>query len=371
MNERYDDHDYDAFGDSGCSDSGEHHFDESFASGVPGEYGVADELAAAWFDEGSAADAAEPLETGDSLRLADLAFLHALLEKIHLPTNRNTEDRIQRVMTQIDREADGRGGLEKPRPAELVSTLWRVGRWAFPSFTAAAILVAGATYYWIATPGRSAYAAVQRAYLDAARAKDRQYDITTDVRISNSHSMSIESKLNCRGNDKFTLRHPVLAGQAWFGCNGHEAWMVPAIGHTRTDIKPTAVMDWIRKQGLNIPDAQISALINFLASSFELELLPNEKLPTDGDILWQRVRGVRREETNEKPQYVELWAHPETGIARKLVFAWNRKPDQLGVTRITFDLTGEEPQPDSWYEAAGHQPLPILPFPTLAPVAQP
>ena len=147
--------------------------------------------------------------------------------------------------------------------------------------------------------------------------------------------------------------------------------MVPAVGQRHTKAQPTMALEWIHKQGLNLPDPHISSLINFLANQFDLDLLPSEPLPDAGNVLWQRVRGVRREVQADRPQLVELWSHPETGVARKLVFEWQRHSDQLGVARITFDLLSEDPMPDSWYEADSHQPLPILPIPPIVPIAQP
>jgi hypothetical protein len=225
-------------------------------------------------------------------------------------------------------------------------------------------------WYWISQVPPSAQAAVERAYRDAMQPRDRQYQVVTELRISTNHTMSIESQLTVRGNQKFTLRHPVQLGQCWIGSNGDVGWYVPAVGVPRTDDDPVIAMEWARKQGIGLPDLHVSALIDFLATRFDLELLPSEKLPDAGDVLWQRVRGIRREPQADRCQLVELWCHPRTGVAQKIVMQWDRKPGELGLASITLDLVREKQLPDRWYEAASHQPLPILPFPPIVPLIQ-
>lgn len=326
-----------------------------------------DALASDWLDDRAPINPAEDISDLERARLADLAFLDVLLERIHACDPRATDARVQRAMAAISDEA----------PQRLLATpSARYYRWrtlkplTVSSFTAAAILLLLLTLYWPIDSARTAYAAVQRAYLDASRLKDRQYRITTELRISSNHMMSIESLLTVRGGEKFTLRHPVMFGQCWIGSNGRQGWFIPAIGVPKTEGDPVIVMEWVRKQGVELPDMHVNALIEFLEEHFELELLPSEKLPEEGDILWQRVRGTTRSHQAGKLQFVELWAHPKTGIARKILLKWDRKPQDLGITQISLDLAGEQQMPDSWYEPTSHQPLPVLPLPPIVPSLQ-
>lgn len=341
--------------------------------GAPGAgYGRADELASAWFDDAQEIDPDVSMPASDSRRLADLYFLNALLERLHMQDGRTPEDRIRRVMSAIPTEEADWTDHQVAMPASLErhrrSTAWR---WLFSSATAAALVFALFGYWWISTPGQSAYAAVERAYRDAIQPRDREYHVSSEVRITTNHTMSIESQLVVRGGEKFTLRHPVQLGQCWIGSNGQQGWYVPAVGVPRTENDPVIAMQWARKHGVGLPDLHVSALIDFLATSFDLELLPSEKLAGRGDIAWQRVRGVRREAEGDKCHLVELWAHPRTGVAQKIIIEWERQPGELGLMSITLNLVREKQLPDDWYEAASHQPLPILPVPPIVPMLHP
>lgn len=339
-------------------------------------YGRADELASAWFDEGVTLDE-QSLSTDDTARLADLAFLNALLERMNVNENKSTanehsvEANILRVMDSIGVEESQWTHETLAEPVSVQRSRFRsVLRWGVSSATAASLLLAFG-WYWISLPGRTAHAAVERAYLEAIELQDRQYHVVTEMRISTAHTMSVESELTVRGGEKFTLRHPAPLGQCWIGSNGAQGWFVPAVGVPRTENDPVIAMEWARKQGVGLPDLHVSALIDYLATWYDLELLPNETLPGQGQIPWQRVRGTHREPRNDRIQWVELWAHPRTGVAQRIVLRWDREPHELGLCTITVNLAGEKQVADSWYEARSHQPLPILPFPPIVPLLQP
>jgi hypothetical protein len=332
------------------------------------EFGHADDLASQWLDDGLPVDA-DQVHPLDQQRFADLAFLSALLERVHMPDPRNNEERVQRVMASIVDQNES-NLTELARPAVVHARVFRAQRWLFSSVSAAAILVALFAFYWT-DPTRTAHAAVHRALVNATSLQDRQYRVTTEVRISSNHSMSFESFLTVRGGEKFTLRHPAMLGQAWLGSNGEETWVVPAMGQPRRESDPKLAIEWAKKHGIGLPEMHISALIEFLQQQFDLELMPSEKLPGEDDTRWQRLRGERRQSDKDKPQLVELWANPKTGVARKILLDWDRQGADLGLTRITVDLVSEDHVPDSWYEAASHQPLPVLPIPPIMPVVGP
>ncbi len=329
----------------------------------------ADELAAAWLDEESNPDFDQDqnrhpeIDPHDSARVADLAFLNALLERLYLREAQSMEHRVQCTMNAIEADEAAWKAQSLATPASLLWSSRSVARrFAFSSLSAVAVLLLLVAWYSFPSSTQSAYAAVERAYRDAIQSQDRQYKVTTEVRISTTHSMSIESELTVRGSEKFTLRHPVFLGQCWIGSNGDDGWFVPALGVPRTDDDPVIAMEWARKQGISLPDMHVSALIEYLKKWYDLELLPGEALPGEAEVLWQRVRGIRRAEDSKRCHFVELWAHPETGVARKIVLQWARQPGEFGVMNITLDLIGEKQLADSWYEASSHQPLAIFVF---------
>ena len=324
---------------------------------------------------------------GDRARIADLAFLNALLEAVHRPQGNLVAQRVDRVMNAIRSanpfsdphsdqaaagsdsapgfEANAPAHSEKPRPAarRIAAAL---PTWVWPLFSTAAVLLLAAGIYWNSGSHPTARAAVLRASVDAARLADREYHALADLQNPSGSITRTESTLWVRGGEKFVLEHPWMGGHVTIGNNGHRAWFVPLLGLPSQDDDPQQSVWWARKAGWALPDLTVRGLIESLVDDFDLELLPNEALPAHPGIVCQHIRGIRRLADVNRFQVIELWAHPQTGVAQRIVLYWDRPADLAGPERIQVDLVAERPQADVWYEPESHPP--VYPLPLLLPI---
>lgn len=327
-------------------------------------------------DNGLAADGAE--FEGDKARIADLAFLNALLEAVHRPQGDLVAQRVDRVMNSIrsanplaDQTAaaavagNAPDGDLQPRPAarRIAASL---PTWVWPLFSTAAVLLLAAGIYWNSGSHPTARAALVRASVDAARLADREYHALADLQNPSGSITRTESTLWVRGGEKFVLEHPWMGGHVTIGNNGHRAWFVPLLGLPSQDDNPEQSVWWARKAGWALPDLTVRGLIESLVDDFDLELLPNESLPAHPGIVCQHIRGMRRVADVNRFQVIELWAHPQTGVAQRIVLYWDRPADLAGPERIQVDLVAERPQHDTWYEPESHPP--VYPLPLLLPI---
>jgi hypothetical protein len=324
----------------------------------------------------AAADGAE--FEGDKARIADLAFLNALLEAVHRPQGELVAQRVDRVMNAIrsaNPPADqlGAAAIEgsapdgdlQPRPAtrRIAAAL---PSWVWPLFSTAAVLLLAAGIYWNSGSHPTARAALMRASVDAARLADREYRALADLQNPSGSITRTESTLWVRGGEKFVLEHPWMGGHVTIGNNGHRAWFVPLLGLPSQDDNPEQSVWWARKAGWALPDLTVRGLIESLVDDFDLELLPNEALPAHPGIVCQHIRGMRRVADVNRFQVIELWAHQQTGVAQRIVLYWDRPADLAGPERIQVDLVAERPQSDIWYEPESHPP--VYPLPLLLPI---
>lgn len=319
---------------------------------------------------------------GDKARIADLAFLNALLEAVHRPQGNLVAQRVDRVMNVIrsanlttDGLADHTAaasievialdGDQQPRPAtrRIAAAL---PTWVWPLFSTAAVLLLAAGLYWNSGSHPTARAAVLRASVDAARLADREYHALADLQNPSGSITRTESTLWVRGGEKFVLEHPWMGGHVTIGNNGHRAWFVPLLGLPSQDDNPEQSVWWARKAGWALPDLTVRGLIESLVDDFDLELLPSEALPAHPGIVCQHIRGMRRVADVNRFQVIELWAHPQTGVAQRIVLYWDRPADLAGPERIQVDLVAERPQSDIWYEPESHPP--VYPLPLLLPI---
>ena len=335
----------------------------------------------------------EALDQPSARRVADMQFLHVLLNELHHGTTELNSARVQRAMAAIRDEpsfigeaavaarsvaTDSVAATATPLGAavsvaetaphdigEKVPLPWSPSvtsrrNWLIPAAAIAATLTGLAL--WLTPPGTasSAYAAVQRVAADARILKDRRYRVTQSLNFDQGEQGDLESTLYVRGGEKFALEHRGPMGMAWMGSNGREGWLIPALGPPIITDNPRYPARWAREEGLALPDLQLTGLLDLMKERFQLTLLPREPLPDRPEVLCERISG-RCNANDGGANRIELWAHPETGVAQRLVLEWNRAPDEAGLTAVQLDLLAEEPQPDVWYEAEGHRhPRPIL-----------
>jgi hypothetical protein len=99
-----------------------------------------------------------------------------------------------------------------------------------------------------------------------------------------------------------------------------------------------------------MPFLSLTALLERLARSYDLKLLPPEALG-EGEGPCQHVRGTRRGGEEGGPEGIEVWVRPDTGVVRRMVLHLGEGP---GARRLSLELTGEGSLPAEWYEHAAH-----------------
>ncbi|MBL9123660.1 MAG: hypothetical protein JNG90_08510 [Planctomycetaceae bacterium] len=381
--------------------------DDETASGYVPTRNEVDARAASWLDsagfESAGLDtdansgAPAPLVTGAWLgedgkrRLVDLQFLHVLLDEMHRGTAEINSDRVRRAMAAIHEEpsfiADAAvaaavtpeidDALVRPAAAVVPDTTVfpdtrsvaspRWGRslaaprtWLIPAAAVAAAIAGFALWLTPAGPSQTVFAAVQRVTSDARSLRDRQYRILQSLNFAGGEQRQIESLLYVRGGEKFAISHPGVLGTSWMGSNGREGWLIPAIGPPLITDNPSYPARWAEEEGLALPDLQLTGLLELMQQRFQLTLLASEPLPGRPDLFCQHISGWC-DARDGGAQRIQLWAHPETGVAQRLVLEWDRAAGETGLTRIQLDLLSEIPQADAWYEADAHRhPRPIL-----------
>ncbi len=332
---------------------------------------------------------APPLPTDEATRqrAADLRFLHVLLEQIGTPSEAGRERRVQRVMQALDTAlaqpvpSDEEALPSVARSSAATAAWFSFGqRWVISTLTLAAGLLVMAAI-WAGHNGTevSAYAAVEQVYSAATSLQDREYRVVSEIERLGKF-VKVESTLFVRGSEKYSIRHPFVLGEIWIGHNGHQSWLVPPIGvaitREETRNNPQYIRRWASDAGFVLPELQLTALIAHLRDQYELELLPSEPRTTSPEalaaaagetlaaeqlasteVMWRRIRGTLSVEQPGRPTLVDVWCHPETGVARRIDLVWQRNPSSgsgTGLRRMTVELVRDHVFDESWYEPSGH-----------------
>jgi hypothetical protein len=145
-------------------------------------------------------------------------------------------------------------------------------------------------------------------------------------------------------------------GNFWIGGQGKQVWCVPPVGPVLVRDDSRALEIWLARTGAEMPFLQITTILRRMADHYDLEgPRPAEVVGNDG-VLCRHVHGRRRAGAPYGPRTIDLWYHPTTGVAERLVLAWEGEENdnpRSGRT-ITFQREETEPLPEDFYSHTAH-----------------
>ena len=287
---------------------------------------------------------------------ADSRFINALLGFALAPHAELSAKRVDRVMASI---ADSRSTLAPA--AGRYAAKHRRASWARLAVAAVFLIVVGALWRQVGAEN-AAHATVLRC-LEAARSPGaRHYRVTVDVvrPLLGPGKMVFDAYSD--GEERYAVRKRAVspAQELWFGCNGEHYWTLSPEG-------PQSILDFVVLQRLIAKRDKINVDLILLPASlermrmsqnYELSSLEPEPLggpaPGETPVLCTRVRGTRREQLSALPEFVDVWADPETGEARKIILDWKLDDEQISVSKKTIERMPTPDLPVDWFDAEGH-----------------
>lgn len=323
-----------------------------------------EERLAAWHDAMNGEDAppteAEALSAEQKRQLADEQLLHALLRYHYSESDASAERRVDRVLKAIS-----------PRPAK---PLWfRLAR-ATLSSAAAMVLVVVLIQLLLpqTTSATSGFDRVVSAFLDDG---DRAYSIqftmqkTEDDDDSGRPPADAERphSMHRRGPGKLNGATLYLRGAAqyafeiklpddksvWIGQDGQHAWAVRPNGAVLLSKDRDAFHLPFFEEMTTIPLIDVRDTLQTARQGYELD--PPKKVTLDDGRSADYFVAHREGQEGRRPQRIELWADPQTGLLYRLVCS---KMHFGGVVclQLRMDYLDGKTLPADWFEYRGHAP---------------
>lgn len=69
---------------------------------------------------------------------------------------------------------------------------------------------------------------------------------------------------------------------------------------------------------------------------------------------WSYLHATRNDRDFTGPRVVRIWAHPDTGLLRRIEFADIHLRDSPGLKKMIIDLSDEKPLPQDWFAHTAH-----------------
>lgn len=258
---------------------------------------------------------------------------------------------------------------EQQEIAIPVAVARRSGMWRRILIVGAIVL--GGSIAWHLMSGKStAGAAVDLALKVAGEYRERQYQVTAEIRTSDNRKRGIVSQLYVRGPQEFVLDHPgILPGaRLWIGSDSHEYWVLPILGPVWVTQDNGPVKAWLDQLQVTTPFLQMTSALERLQDRYELRNARPTNLPSTTEVAdlrrFRHIHGTLRPGERQGagqaklilPTQVDLAIDPESGEVRRLVLDWSASPKlpHPGLQRITFELANFAQHPHNWYQHRGH-----------------
>ena len=293
-------------------------------------------------------------ERDDERQLADRRWIDALLRRTFRPEVARRETRVTRALAAVRRDAvRHRDGFRTQiaRPPQAARRLWTTA----PAAAALLLIALGIVWVVQVSPQVTADEAIRNAYAAALSMQDREYAVRVDLARPELGPMA--GSVYLRGETHFCMRFDTRRfGEAWFGSNGQEGWVVPGLEAFPVMVTRDLAQLYERLEAFNIqgPFLQITTTIETLREHYDIELETPSHAQPGAPPLFVRVRGTRRADHPFLADRIEFLAHPQRGTIQQLTVEWTDPASRSRIRRLTLDLVSEKPLADDWYEHQAH-----------------
>jgi len=297
-------------------------------------------------------DAGNNPELTAARQQADERLIHALL--LHTHDAQAALDREQRVTQVVQAIRAPVGPVRASGPSAIRA---RFHTWALWGTWAAAALVVIALGYLVLTASQTPALASLNDILGAlARPGDRALHIQVEPLVAElppRHGLNGATLYLRNGREYLLVRRDPNGGELFDGYDGHQSWRIRAGVVVETK-------EGLGAGGLALPQVMSGVLFVDLPQALErirvdytVERLDQIPLPAGG-ALWRHVLARRHSHAVKGPETIEIWAHPTTGMPRRIVFDQGKFQGSTQPRRLTFDLVSEEAQPANWFGPGPH-----------------
>lgn len=299
----------------------------------------------------------------------DEQLVDALLEALFENQRGQAQSLVDRGLQRLEQES--------PTPSSNASThdqhptLKRRGRpWqfaslaSFASLAAVAVLLLAIFLPFLDSSG-NAMAAVARSLERAMEDVGRHYSVSTRLRLA-QQTIDAQAELFVKGGNRCVYRSdsPMDALPVWLGNDRGQTWVVPPIGPVLYG-DADSLDEWAEeKQEIATPYLHVSSFLQRMQESYTLQKLPNVPLETTlgivdcqhivGELSIPATPSQAERKRGSLPRRLELWAHQETGIAMKVIAAWDMDGKLGGRESVTIEYLEEVELADEFFTPNAH-----------------
>ena len=341
------------------------------------ENNLADRLSNQWLDaepSGSefdeyAINASESLDSKQLCRAADVQLVHAMLIGLAENSKDARQRRINKLMQSI------RADKEKPASKKAASSQ-RPRRYVGPviRWGTAAMVIISLAVILMSLPSNKAMATIDQMIASIENAGDRTYSIIvrdqkTGRRERAGRGSAVErrdhqeravldgAKLYLRGKGQYVLYRYTPSGQTVVnGSNGQTNWLIRPRREVLVSDDPQAFRIPMPEDLADLLTLDFGDTLQRIRERYKIKYLGIVPVEQDQDTSWAYLHATRPNRRFRGPRVIRIWAHPGTGLLRRIEFADIRLQDDPEPKKLILDLLDQKQLPDDWFTHSAHHP---------------
>lgn len=315
----------------------------------------------------SATEASEPLDNKQLCRAADVQLVHAMLIGLAENSKDARQSRINKLMQSIrtdKKKQDSERATGPQKPHRYVGPAIRWG-------TAAMIIVSLAVLL-MSLPSNKAMATIDQMIAAIENAGDRTYSIIvrdqkTGRRERGSGRFAAERRnrqeraifdgatLYLRGRDKFVLYRYTPSGQTVInGSDGQTNWLIRPRRPVLVSNNPQAFRIPVPEDLAGLLTLDFSDTLQQIRERYKIKYLGTVSVEQDQEPSWAYLHATRQNRRLKGPRVIRIWAHPDTGLLRRIEFADIQLQGDPEPKKLIFDLRDQKPLPENWFTHTAH-----------------
>jgi len=300
---------------------------------------------------------------------ADIQLVHAMLMGLAENNKHARPRRANKLMHSIRADVEE---MARGKATSSQKSLRYVGpaiKWG-----TAAMIIISLTIFLTSLPPNKAVATIDQMLLAIENAGDRTYSIIvrdqrTGRRDRGGGRSAIERKsrreravldgatLYLRGRGKYVLYRYTPSGQTVVnGSDGQTNWLIRPRREVLVSNNPQAFRIPMPVDLADLLTLDFGDTLQQIRERYRIKYLGTVPVEQDKDTSWAYLHATQPNRRFRGPRVIRIWAHPDTGLLRRIEFADIRLQGDPDPKKLILDLVDQRQLPNDWFTHSAHHP---------------
>jgi outer membrane lipoprotein-sorting protein len=338
---------------------------------------LVDQLSNQWLDTEpgdsefyeSAMNALESLNSEQLGRAANVQLLHAMLTGIAESNEDARLRRVSKLMQSIKADKKEISGKRVTSPQKSHRYVGPAIRWG-----TAAMIIVGITILLTSLPPNRAMATIDQMISAIENAGDRTYSVVVrdqrtgrreragpisevERRGRQERAVFDGATLYLRGKDKYVLYRYTPSGQTVVnGSNGTTNWLIRPRREVLVSNDAQAFRIPMSEDLADLLTLGFGDTLRRIRERYKIKYHGTVPVEQDQETSWTYLHATRPNRRYKGPRVIRIWAHPDTGLLRRIEFADIKLQGDPESKKLIFDLRDQKQLAENWFTHTAHHP---------------